>query len=233
MFTRSARFYEALYRYKDYARECERLTALIERHRRSDGRRLLDVACGTGGHIAHLKGLYEVEGLDVEPGMIAVARERHPEILFHVADMATFDLERRFDAVVCLFSSIGYASTPPAMRMAVANMARHLRPGGVLAVEPWLRPADVRPGGVYALFVDEPDLKIARINVSAVERDRTVFDFHYLVGTRQGVESFVEHHELGLFTHEQYMAAFEECGLEVTCDPDGLTGRGLYIGAQR
>ena len=230
MFTKSAKFYDALYRWKDYARETERLRSVVERLRRSAGLRLLDVACGTGGHIAHLKAHYSVEGLDLDPEMVAVARARHPEVVFHVAEMGTFDLGRRFDVVVCLFSSIGYAASLEAMRGAVANMARHLEPGGVLAVEPWLTPANVRPGGLHALFVDDPDLKIARINVSTVAEGRTVFDFHYLVGAREGVEHFTEHHEMGLFTHDQYMEAFEGCGLETTCDAEGLMGRGLYLG---
>jgi hypothetical protein len=55
-------------------------------------------------------------------------------------------------------------------------------------------------------------------------------DFHYLVATPAGIQHFTERHELGLFTHEDYLAAFRDSGLEVIHDPDGLIGRGLYIG---
>ena len=230
MFTRSAALYDAFYSFKDYAEESRRVRDLIERHKRSPGRSLLDVACGTGVHIEHLKGPYDVTGLDLDEEMLAVARSRHPEIPFHRDDMTSFDLGRRFDAVICLFSSIGYVCTEDRLRKAVAAMSRHLVAGGVLILEPWLTPSAVRLGAPHALFVDRPELKIARLNVTRLEGTLTVIDFDYLVGTAAGVEHFTERHELGLFTHEQYLAALEAAGLRVTYDPEGLMGRGLYVG---
>ena len=69
-------------------------------------------------------------------------------------------------------------------------MARHLQPGGVLLVEPWLPPDGYTTGTVHALYVDQPQLKIARINVAAARDRVSLLDFHYLVGTPEGVEHF-------------------------------------------
>jgi hypothetical protein len=146
--------------------------------------------------------------------------------------MVSLDLGRQFDVVVCLFSSIGYARTLPRLRQATATMARHLHPGGVLLVEPWLTPDTWVVGHPAALFVDRPDLKVARMSVSAIEDGMSVLDFHYLVATPAGVEHFTERHELGLFRHEDYIAAFTAAGLQVVHDPEGLIGRGLYIGVR-
>lgn len=144
--------------------------------------------------------------------------------------MVDFALEERFDAVVCLFSSIGYLKTQARLRAAVQNMACHLKPGGALVIEPWLTPDVFQHGAVHATFVDQPELKISRMNISQVQGDLSVFDFHYLVATPQAIEYFTERHELGLFTHEQYRLAIEEAGLSVIHDPDGLSGRGIYLG---
>lgn len=166
MFTKSARFYDVLYSAKDYAGESARLHALIQQHKRSGGAALLDVACGAGGHLSYLRPQYALEGLDLDDTMLAVACERFPDIPFHCADMADFALGRKFDVVTCLFGSIGYVRTVERLRQMLANCARHLQPGGVLILEPWLTPDQFHPGAVYAVFVDQPDLKIARISVS-------------------------------------------------------------------
>ncbi|TET51940.1 MAG: class I SAM-dependent methyltransferase, partial [Anaerolineales bacterium] len=73
MFSKTALYYDKLYSFKDYAAEVERLQGLIVQHLRSDGRRLLDVACGTGQHIEHLKEHFEVEGLDISADLLEVA----------------------------------------------------------------------------------------------------------------------------------------------------------------
>jgi ubiquinone/menaquinone biosynthesis C-methylase UbiE len=230
MFTQSAAYYDKIYSFKDYKAEAERLVAICGEHLRSEGTRWLDVACGTGRHLEYLKERYEIEGLDISPELLAMARQRHPDVRFHHADMMAFDLGKTFDIVTCLFSSIGYVKTLENLSRAVACMARHLTPGGIMVIEPWFTPSVWRPGTVHAIFVDEPELKIARINSSFVEGRLSVFDLHYLIGTPAGTEHLVEHHELGLFTTEEMSDALTAVGLEVTYDQEGLMGRGLFIG---
>jgi SAM-dependent methyltransferase len=228
MFSRSTRLYDAIYAsIRDYPREAAELDRLIQ-ERRPGARTLLDVACGTGAHLEHLTG-YDAEGLDLDPEMLAVARKRLPKVAFHEGDMVDFDLGKRFDAIVCMFSSIGYVRSEERLRSAIAAMAHHLEPGGVLVVEPWLSPEVWVDRHVGAVFVDEPELKIARMNVGQREGDVSIFEFEYLVGTPNGLERFNERHELGLFTVEQYLKAFRAAGLEVDHDPEGPMGRGLYI----
>jgi len=189
MFSRSAEIYDAVYSFKDYAAEAERVNELIQ-SRRPGAASLLDVACGTGKHLEHLRRWYAVEGVDLDGELLAVARTRLPDVPLHVADMTAFRLGRRFDAVTCLFSSIGYVGTEAGLRSAVAAMAAHLEPGGVLVVEPWLTPDVWVPNRPHLLTADEPNLKIARMTISGREGRLAIMEFSYLVGTPDGVRPF-------------------------------------------
>ena len=232
MFSGSQRYYDAIYSGKDYAQEAAHVKRLIANHKRSDGNTLLDVACGTGGHVPYLRNDFAYEGLDLDPEMLVLARQRFPDVPFHQGDMVDFSLGRQFDVVTCLFSSIGNVKTEPRLRQAIANFAAHLRPGGVVLVGAFFAPQQWIPGHPHAMFVDQPDLKLARLNVSGVEDGGKVaiLDFHYLVATPEGVEYFTERHELGLFTKDEYLAAFTQAGLEVLYDDEWREGLGMYIG---
>lgn len=232
MFSRSAIYYDAIYSFKDYAAEADKVRTVIAQYKRIPGDSLLDVACGTGRHLENLHAHFQVEGLDLDPDLLAIARARLPDVPLHQGDMLDFDLGRSFDAITCLFSGIGYVGTVDRLSQAISTMAGHLRPGGVLIVEPWFEPAAFHPNTLHAAFIDQPDLKIARLNLSRVENGLSVLDFHYLVGTPEGIEHFSERHELGLFTSEEMLTAFARAGLQTSVDPDGLTGRGLYIGVR-
>ncbi|MDQ3688975.1 MAG: class I SAM-dependent methyltransferase [Chloroflexota bacterium] len=230
MYDKSAELYDLFYDWKDYGAESERIRQVVS-DRNPAARTLLDVACGTGSHLVHLRAGYTVEGVDVNAGMLEVAAGRLPGVALHQADMRDLDLGRTFDVVTCLFSSIGYVETTDGLSRAVEAMAQHLAPRGVLIVEPWLTPSTFDPSFMGRLIVGErPDLQAVRMNGSRVENNVSVLDFHYLVARPGAVEHMTETHRLGLFTDEEYRAAFVDVGLDVEHDADGLMGRGLWIG---
>src|SRR5207302_3074142 len=93
---------------------------------------LLDVGCGTGAHLPRFAEQFDVAGIDLSEEMLAIARERCPNVPLTRADMRTFEMGRQFEAVVCLFSAIGYLTEEADLRQAIATMASHLGGGGVL-----------------------------------------------------------------------------------------------------
>jgi SAM-dependent methyltransferase len=234
VYERSARLYDAVFAPRhDYPREAERLRGWIEARRRSAGNALLDVACGTGAYLPHLSRWYAVEGLDRSRAMLAIAGPRNPGVPFYQGDLVSFDLGRRFDVVLCLGSSIGYARTLPRLRRAIQAFADHTADGGVVVVEPWFDPEAWEAGRLTLDFVDEAALKVARVLVSGITGVTvSTLDIHHMVATPAGVETFAERHELGLFSRAEYEAAFRAARLAVAHHPDGLLGRGLYIGSK-
>jgi SAM-dependent methyltransferase len=230
MFHKSADLYDLFYSGKDYSAEVQKLQQLIRKYKLNSGNDLLDVACGTGRHLHFLKRLYNCQGLDLDETLVALAREHNPEVTFHTGDMLTFQLPDRFDVITCLFSAIGYMRTIGNLEAAVRNLAGHLKPGGLLMVEPWFDHASYYEGMAHGVYIDQPGIKACRMNVSRIENGNSVLDFHYLIAREgSGVEHFTERHEVGLFSKDEHIQAFRKCGLQVSYDDQGLIGRGLYL----
>lgn len=92
---------------------------------------VLDAGCGTGRIAAHLAARgYDVVGCDADPEMIAVAREDHPDLDWHVADLATLDLGDTFDVVLLAGNVVPFLHR--VLPDAVERLAAHLAPGGLL-----------------------------------------------------------------------------------------------------
>ncbi len=226
----AAHYYDLLYAWKDYTAEAKRIRELVE-ERRPRARSLLDVACGTGQHLARLRAWYEVEGLDAEPRLLEVARHRLPDVRLHEEDMRDFALDRRFDVVTCLFSSIGYMLSTADLGRAVRTMAGHLTAGGVLLVEPWLSAEEFDPDHIGGPTIGQGErVTVVRMNSSRVEGRLSLMEFHYLVGRPGSVEHITESHALALYSADEYHDALVAAGLRVEHDPHGLMGRGLWIG---
>ncbi|MBF6613378.1 MAG: class I SAM-dependent methyltransferase [Chloroflexi bacterium] len=93
---------------------------------------VLDAGCGTGRVAIELarRGI-DVVGVDIDPGMLGAARKNAPELEWHLADIATVELGRRFDLIV-MAGNVMIFLTPGTEGAVLKNMARHLKPGGFL-----------------------------------------------------------------------------------------------------
>jgi SAM-dependent methyltransferase len=125
-----ARHYDAVT--GESATEAAFICSVLER-RHNLAVNVLDVACGTGSITALLAGTYQVSGLDISPGMLAVAREKLPEgTPLYLADMTRFDLGVKFDAIVCAYQGINHLLSLASWRDFFGCAYKHLNDGGVL-----------------------------------------------------------------------------------------------------
>lgn len=111
---------------------------VAEAARIQPGQRVLDVACGTGILARTAAGLVGAEGsvvgLDINEGMLAVARRKAPSIEWRLAPAEAMPFDSgSFDAVVSQFGLMFFEDR----QVAIREMVRVLRPGGRLAVAVW------------------------------------------------------------------------------------------------
>ena len=229
-----AKYYDLLYSWKDYDRESRVVTELIWRYKASAGNSLLDVGCGTGKHIQRLTALFDCVGLDASQEMLEQARRNVKGTEFVKGDMVDFKLGRKFDVVLCLFSSIGYVRTYPRLARTLRNFAGHLRDGGVVIIEPWFTKSTVKDGYVHVLVQGDDSLKVVRVDITRIRGNLTVLDGRLVVAERaKGVATYKDRMVMGLFEQEEFLRLMRKAGLKAKFLKRSLApGRGLYVGVK-
>jgi SAM-dependent methyltransferase len=184
-----AQSYDDFNRGKDYVSEVDFLEKIFENFNKKPVK-ILDLGCGTGLHDIVLKQRgYKVTGLDLSKQMIDLAANRGDGMRFVVGDMSDFNLDEKFDVIICMFSSLGYVVEDEKLKSFFKCCREHLNPGGLLIFDVWngdgvlnLRPEERQK------VIEEDDLRIIRTShpnldeykhVNNIKFDIKVYAFDY------------------------------------------------------
>lgn len=204
VFDAYSRYYDLLYRDKDYAAEVEYINSLLNRYDIT-GRELLEFGSGTGKHGRLLAELgYRVTGIERSSEMVEHAKVTEG-FSCKRGDICTVQLGRTFDAVLSLFHVVSYQVSNEALRAVFVRAAEHLKPSGLFVFDVWYSPA------VYA---QRPEVRVKRMIDSAVEITRIAepaffpnenrIDVMYTVFTRdlatEAYQTFTETHPMRHFS---------------------------------
>ncbi|HUJ78542.1 MAG TPA: class I SAM-dependent methyltransferase [Thermoplasmata archaeon] len=236
MYHALAPYYDRLYAGKEYGEEVRALAAIARRTLGRSPRSVLDVACGTGRHLEEFaRTVPELAGIDASGAMLCEARRRlGPRASLVRADMRSFDLDRTFDLVVCLFSAIGHLRSARDRAAAFTAFRRHARPGGLLLVEGWIRPDRFRASGIYLQEYRGPDATIVRLSRSERRGALSRIEMQYLIGEPgRPVRHLRELHEMPLVPVRAMLRELSRAGFRagVRFGPvREWRDRGLYVG---
>jgi SAM-dependent methyltransferase len=221
---------------KNFGKEAERLANMVW-SRCPDAASLLDVACGTGAHLEVLKEQFkDIEGVELAPAMLDVARRRLPDVALHEGDMRTFALGRAFDAVICVGNSVACLKSTADLDRAVARMAAHLAPGGVLVVEPWFFSGEFLDGRVDGSLHKQDGRVVSQMTRFTVDGNVIRMQARFAVVDAEGFHDFTEELTASAFTRADYLTAFEGAGLTpkfvrgFTFEDGRPTAPGLFVG---
>jgi SAM-dependent methyltransferase len=216
-----ARHYDLIYADKPYEREARFIAEVLGRREGT----LLDLACGTGRHaVAFARLGFQVTGVDYGDELISRARrnaaDAGEQIDFRLGDMRTVDLGRRFDAVTCLFDSIGYPLTDEGVIAALSTVRRHLEPEAAAAIEFLHAPAALAGSSpVRVRRWPTPDGgRLLRISETTIDPDAARMSVAYeLVELRPnggGYETGANVQENRFFSVPEMEELMESAGLE-------------------
>ncbi len=230
-----AKYYDRVYSYRNYLDEAVRIQNLTMKYSESGGNTLLDVACGTGLHLKHLKSDFSCMGVDLSRPILKIARKNAEEVTFKEADMKNLNLGKQFDVITCLLSSIGYVMTHSNLEKTIRNFSRHLKKGGLALIEPSHANSAYVTGEPRITTYDGKDAKIARINVTKIRQATALLNMHILIAEKgQEAKYFNDTHKLGLFGINKTLKVMQDAGLKSKYLKNGLMpGRELFIGIKK
>lgn len=229
MFRDYAQFYDLLYREKDYEAECSFLEQVFARYATRPVYTILDLGCGTGGHIFPLaqRG-YQMTGVDQSEQMLAEARSKDanfrdkikiPQISFYHGDICTLDLKCTYDAVISMFAVMGYMTSNQDFEAAIKSARKHLKTNGVFLFDVWYGPTVLleKPTLRYRILEQEDSRVIRIANPDLSVLDHTVqIDYKLLRLKETKVLSEIdERHEMRFFFPKELEYYLQNCGFNL------------------
>jgi len=210
-----ARYYDLLYRDKNYAGEAAHVDSLLRAHGKAP-RTLLELGCGTGGHAFELaKRGYSIH-----------------ELAFSEGDARSCRIGSTFDAVISLFHVLSYHQTNADQAAAFATARTHLKPGGVFVFDCWYGPAVLTDRPVVRVRRLEDDrTHVTRIAEPVMHATENIVDVNYHVFLRDKASGeqteITEQHRMRYLFSPEIEAIASQARFELVYRGEWMTGQPL------
>ncbi len=239
LFADYARYYDLLYRDKNYAREADYVADLIHKFHPS-AQSILELGSGTGIHASLLsEKSFNVHGIERSPEMLAqslalpkVITSGHGQLTFTLGDIRNIRLNKSFDAVIALFHVISYQTTNEDVMAAFATARHHLKPGGLFIFDIWYGPAVLteRPEVRVKRMADEK-IEVTRLAEPVLHPNENRVDVNYNVFVRDRangtVKELQENHMMRYFFKPEIELFASNNGLKILNAEEWLTGKSI------
>jgi SAM-dependent methyltransferase len=226
-FNEYAQYYDLLYRDKDYHSESVYVSKLLDLclSKPVEKTSILDLACGTGRHAQELASMgYAVEGSDISAEMVNVANIRSAKngqpIKFHNESFQTCNwIDRKFDALIAMFSAIGYLSSYQDLALTMSNIRYLLVENGVFIFDFWNGYAVAKNFSQTrikrAKNGDDTVIRISNTVLDEISQIATVtFDFIWLKSGHI-IREFSEVHSIRYYFPQEMVSLMEANGFSV------------------
>jgi SAM-dependent methyltransferase len=218
-------YYDLLYKDKPYAEEADFITTLLGEYG-GEGRRLLELGCGTGIHATHFAEQgFAVHGIDQSAEMLRLAEMRRASqpdavagrLSFSQGDLRSFSAGGQYDQVISLFDVFSYIPDNAAFAETLGRVKVALKSGGLLVFDCWYGPAvyTQRPQ-VRVRRLSSDKAEIVRIAEPVFHHRRNVIDVNYDIYARNlvsgEISNFKELHPMRCYFDAELDALMAEAG---------------------
>jgi SAM-dependent methyltransferase len=213
-----AKYYDLLYKTKDYDREVAFIEEVFEAYHKP--KKLLELGCGTGNYTQRLyqKG-YDLTGIDLSDNMLNVAKGKC-ECEFLKGNIRDISLNKKFDVCLAMFAVMGYITRNSDIIQTLKNIHKHLEPNGLFIFDVWnglavlrtlpeLRVKEVENNEIKILRVAYPTLKVVD---HICEVDYKLFVLNKFDHT---FKEFDEPHVVRFYFPQEIKLFLENSGFEV------------------
>lgn len=237
VFKEYARYYDLLYRDKDYGVETDYIHNLIQ-DQIPGARTILNLGCGSGRHDRPLIALgYTVTGVDLSEEMLAAARNAAAgsESLDYVqGDARSVRLDKTFDVVIALFHVMSYQVTNADLMAAFATVHSHLNPGGTFIFDCWYGPGVLAdPPTVRVKELEDDVITVTRIAQPVMHPNENVVDVNYRVFLKDkgsgNVREINETHRMRYLFKPEVEMMLTTAGFELQMSEEWLTATPLSM----
>lgn len=242
VFSAYSKYYNLLYKNKNYANEARYVHELIQKYA-AGARSVLDLGCGTGRHDFELAKLgYEVTGVDMSDEMLTEARSRLSSLNSHLltddrspinfisGDIRSVRLNQTFDVVVSLFHVMSYQITNEDLKDAFSTAKAHLNSGGLFLFDCWYGPAVLSdPPVVRVKRLDDEKIEVVRIAEPVMHYNDNIVDVNYqmMISDKSSgeVEQIRETHRMRYLFMPEVAGYLEAKGIRILQAEEWITGK--------
>ncbi len=216
-----SKYYNLLYKDKDYSGEVNYVESLIKRFHPL-AKNILDIGCGTGIHASLFADRgYTVHGMDLSHEMLELANQkRKSNLTFSQGNIQNFKLDKKFDVITSLFHVMSYQTSNEAVTSSFKSVFEHLHDTGVFIFDCWYGPAVLLDlPKVRIKRMEDERLKVLRVTEPVIDINRSTVEVNFEVNVfekqKEETQIVSEKHLMRYFFQNELYLFAEAAGLQI------------------
>lgn len=239
VFNAYAKYYDLLYRDKDYQKETDYIVKIIRKYK-PDSETVLDLGSGTGRHdlLLSRKG-YKTTGVELSENMYSAAckllkekANKESDLIFHNDDIRNVRLRKKYDVIISLFHVINYQTTNKDLDSVFRTVKKHIKKDGLFIFDFWYGPAVLSDRPVRkSRIIEEGEYKIIRETIPGMRINENLAVINFLIEVKDkksGIkDKFKETHKMRYLFLPELELIFEKHKLTKIHTEEWMTGKSI------